>query len=283
MGFHRFPGRLLVICPHFDDACFSVGGFLLKKPSESVTILTVFSKSQHAPQYEFFYPLLRINEHLHLTTLKRTLAESISAVRKKEDSKFCRRIGAVQSFFPFEDSSLRGCIKNKPIPKRTEMDRNNISRSVFENIEKWVFSGAFDTILSPLGIGNQVDHLIVLSSIIKILKREPPPSINFFFYEDLPYAGWYELDLINEWAFERIFSNKAIYINITNEMQLKQELMDIYYSQHQKKKAILKHGKRLFDSGGNKGNKNGYCERIWKFEHSQFMKRNETLATIDLQ
>jgi len=267
MEFPNFFGRLLVICPHFDDACFSIGGFLLKKPFESVTILTIFSKSQHAPNYRLFYPLMITNNHLHLDLLNKTLKEVISKVRKKEDSKFCRQIGAIQSVLPFEDSSLRGCPAYNPIFSRTEIDSDPISGPVFKAIEKWVFSGAFDSILCPMGIGNQVDHLIVLSAIEKLFEIKPSPQVNLFFYEDLPYSDWYELDLISSLACERIFSDSQLFIEITNEILLKQSLMDIYFSQGQEKAPILRHAKRL-TSVNNNGIKNGFYERIWRFGFS---------------
>lgn len=42
-----------MISPHFDDACFSVGGLLLKKTSEEVVILNVFCKGQNSARKSF--------------------------------------------------------------------------------------------------------------------------------------------------------------------------------------------------------------------------------------
>ena len=264
MDFVDLSGHLLVICPHFDDACFSIGGFLLKRQPKSVTILSVFSKSQHAPNYRVFYPLTMINDHLRINFLKRTLVEVISMVRKKEDSQFCHQIGAIQSIVPFEDSDLRGCPAYSPIFNRTEIRRDSISRSVLKTIEKWVFSGAFDSILCPLGIGNQVDHLIVVNAILRILETKSP-KVKTYFYEDLPYAAFCKLDLIKSLALTRTGSDNALYVDVTNEILLKLALTNIYRSQGQEKAPILKHAKRLFASRNNVSEK-GFYERIWSFE-----------------
>lgn len=261
----KFSERLLVICPHFDDACFSLGGFLLKRPSESITILTVFSKSQHAPHYKFFYPLLRTNNTLSLNLLKRMLVKDISIVRRKEDAEFCSQIGAIQSVLPFEDSSARRCPAYNPIFERTEIDKDLLGRSVFKELEKWVFSGAFDSILCPLGIGNQVDHLIVLNAILRMLKTPQSHRVNVFFYEDLPYAAFYEEELINSLAFERIGSKNAEYVDVTKEMAYKQKLIDIYHSQGQKKAPFPEHAMRLFAHRSNIDTKTGFYERLWRF------------------
>lgn len=261
-------GRMLVICPHFDDACFSVGGFLLKKSLESVTILTVFSKTQQAPNYRFFYPLIKTAYTLHMNFLNRTLVEVISKMRKKEDSQFCRHIGAIQSILPYEDSSIRRCSSINPSYDGDEIDGTIIGKLVFESIKKYVFSEAFDSILCPLGIGNQVDHLIVMNALMRIFNTKQYPELNIFFYEDMPYSYYYYLYKINSLAFARIASNKALYIDVTNEMPLKQKLTDIYRSQGQKKAPILQHAKRLFASRNDDVCKTGFYERIWKFAPS---------------
>ena len=261
---YKFLGRLLVICPHFDDACFSLGGFLLKGPSESVTILTVFSKSQHAPNYKFFYPFLKTNNALSTNPLQRFLIDSISIIRKKEDSEFCHQIGAIQGILPFEDSSARRCPAYNPIFDKTKIDKSTVGNSVFETIEKWVFSGAFDSLLCPLGIGNQVDHLIVLNAMLRMLKTKQTPKLKIYFYEDLPYAAFYELDVIDSLACERIGSNNAEYVDVTKEMVSKQKLIDIYHSQGQKKAPFPQHAKRLF-AQSSYNTKMGFYERLWRF------------------
>ena len=261
----EFSGRLLVISPHFDDACFSVGGVLLKRPSESVTILTVFSKTQQAPNYNFFYPFLKSTYTFHLNFLNRTIVDVISKMRKKEDSQFCRYVGAIQSILPYEDSSIRRCASIYPFYDREEIDGTIIGELVFESIKKYVFSKAFDSILCPLGIGNQIDHLIVLNSLLRILNMKQYPELNVFFYEDMPYAYYYYLYKINSLAFARIASKVALDVDVTNEMAHKQTLMNFYRSQGQKKTPILQHAKRLFASINDDVCKTGFYERIWKF------------------
>ncbi len=207
-------GHLLVICPHFDDACFSVGGLLYKRSFASITILTVFSKSYHAPKNWFSYLAFKFADHCQLTTLKRLIVNLISLQRKKEDFNFCRRIGAIQSTLPFNDSSLRGLPPYCCLDKCTFSSDPLFSNVVFE-LQKWIISNKFSSILCPLAVGNQLDHLIVLYAVLSILKNNNHSKINAFFYEDLPYSYFLKLDSISELARNRLNSDKSIYVDIT--------------------------------------------------------------------
>ena len=127
-----------------------------------------------------------------------------------------------------------------------KLTENLFCKEICDMLKKVITSGAFNIILCPLGIGDQVDHLIVLSALIRILKKKQPPSANVLFYEDLPYSASYELDAISSLAFERIGSNNASYIDVTNEMAFKQKLIGIYTSQGKNSTQILQTYKSTF-------------------------------------
>jgi LmbE family N-acetylglucosaminyl deacetylase len=265
MGLPHFSGRTLVICPHFDDACFSTGGLLLKRTSKEVVILTVFSKSQNAPNSELLKPFSKANKVLNLNLLRMIITEYASKKRQKEDRRFCDSISAIQNALPFKDSSLRGYIE-PCFTNADDIDKEPIYNAVFRAIEKCVFFGSYASILCPLAVGDHVDHLIVLKAFLQILKKNKDIPTEVFFYEDLPYASAYKLGFISSLARERTGSNAPLFVDVTLEMPLKQKLIEIYRSQpiSEAKLRVLYHARRLFMSRKKRVDAAGYCERFWK-------------------
>jgi LmbE family N-acetylglucosaminyl deacetylase len=261
-----FSGRTLVICPHFDDACYSIGGLLLKKTAKEVTILTVFSKSENAPNLKRVQPFLRVNKVLDTNIFKKLVVEVVSKERQKEDQKFCNSLGAVQNILPFSDSLLRGYL-NPCLTNAENINEEPIYKDVLRAIEKYISSGLYNYVLCPLAVGNHVDHLIVLKAFLQILKRnrDTPEA---FFYEDLPYASAYGLDFIDSLARVRTSSNIPLFADITIEMPLKQNLIDLYRSQprSEAKLSVLYHARRLFMSRDMRVDAAGYCERFWRLD-----------------
>jgi len=274
MSLSHFSGKTLVICPHFDDACFSVGGLLLKKTSEEVTILTVFSKSQYAPNLKPLKPFLKANPILNLNLLRSIIAEWVSKERQKEDWRFCDSLGVVQSMLPFSDFSLR---KYRTAHSRTlqsnatclvdNVERDPLYDDVCEAIAKYVFSGSYDSILCPLAIGDHVDHIMVLKAFLQVIKENKDIPVGLFLYEDLPYASHYKLDFISSLALQRTGRNSPLFIDITTEMPLKLQKLDIYRSQFEPsvKEKITFHAKRLSTLGPKKVDTAvRYSERLWR-------------------
>jgi LmbE family N-acetylglucosaminyl deacetylase len=261
-----FSGKTLVICPHFDDACFSIGGLLVKRKSGETTVLTVFSKSQSSPNSLLLRSVSRASKVLKVNLLKEITTEYVSMIRKKEDWQFCDNVGAAQKILPFKDSALRGYTKPLLI-NEDRICKDPVYRAVFREIEKYVFSKVYDSISCPLAIGNHVDHLIVLKAFLQIIKqnRSIPKVV---FYEDLPYASFYELDSINALAWKRIGISDPLFVDITNEMPLKHKLADLYRSQcnGDEKDRIAYHARRLFVSADRRVGAEGYCERLWRLD-----------------
>ncbi len=261
-------GKTLVICPHFDDACYSIGGLLLKNRSEELTILNVFSRSQNAPNSVLLRSLWKATETLNVKFLSALVVEIISKERQKEDQRFCDSLGAIQHVLTFKEAPLRGyaepCLASA---NDYGVHEEPIFNAVFGAIERFILSGFYDSILCPLAVGNHVDHLIVLRAFLKIL-NDRDISAEVFFYEDLPYASAYKLDFINSLARERTGSNTPLLVDITVEMPTKQSLIEIYRSQpiSDTKLSVFSHAKRLFASSDMEVDTTGYCERFWRLD-----------------
>jgi LmbE family N-acetylglucosaminyl deacetylase len=268
MDLTYFSGRLLVISPHPDDACFSAGGLLLKKTSEEVTILTVFSKGH--PHLELPKPFSKVTKISNLNPLRRIVVEVFSKERQMEDRRFCASLRAVQKKLHFKNSSLRGYVEPY-LANADNIEEEPIYNDVFRAIEKCVSSGFYNSVLCPLAVGDHVDHLIVLKAFLQILKKSKNIPAEVLFYEDLPYASSYKLDFISSLARERMGRNTPLYVNITFEMPLKLNLINIYCSlptsyRARVKLSVLYHAKRLFMSRAKKVDATGYCERFWRLD-----------------
>lgn len=238
---------------------------MLKKTAKEVTILTVFSKSEIAPNLKRVQPFLRVNKVLDTSIFKKLVVEVVSKERQKEDQQFCNSLGAVQNILPFSDSLLRG-YHNPCLANAENINEEPIYGDVLRAIEKYISSGLYHSILCPLAVGDHVDHLIVLKAFLQILKKNKDIPAEVFFYEDLPYASAYKLDFISSLARERTGSNTPLFIDITAEMPLKLQKVDIYRSQliRDIKERILYHARRLFVSRGMRVDAAGYCERFWR-------------------
>lgn len=255
-------GRILVICPHFDDACYSVSGLLLKGLSKDISVLTVFSRSKHAP-YFLANQLSRIADILRISFFKEFVINIISFKRRREDWKFCKRVRCSQSILLFKDSSLRGYMD--PYVRDNDFLKDPIFPQVLESLRSVILSGSYSLILCPLSIRNQVDHLLVMKALLQLIEGNQISKEKCFFYEDMPYASQCEMDFINSLALERGMLKDSIYIDITEEMPIKQDLLELYSSQLSPnlKKEIYDHAKRLHNYQ-NMGDKSvGYCERLW--------------------
>jgi LmbE family N-acetylglucosaminyl deacetylase len=269
MGLTGFSGKILVICPHFDDACFSVGGLLSRKTSAKVAVLTVFSKSQSSPNSLLLRSFSKASKFSKLNFLRGLATEFVSRLRQKEDWRFCDSVSAAQHLLPFEDSELRGY--SKPFLANMDwVDKDPVYNSVFTAIEKCVSPGSYDSILCPLAIGNHVDHLIVLKAFLQILHKNRDIAAEVFFYEDLPYASTYRLDSISSLALNRTGSGTPLLVDVTMEMPLKQDLADVYRSQSNgdEKERIAYHARRLFVLADKRVGAKGYCERFWRMDLS---------------
>ena len=265
-------GKSLFISPHFDDVCFSAGGLLSKKIKD-VTILTVFSYSQFEVGNGLKKSLITASQLLNSNCIRNSIARIVTENRISEDREFCKNINASQAILPFRDFSLRkNDLHIHPKIDSSSTPANGIEAQEIYNdtlIELGKFiSKSYDHIFCPLGIGNHIDHLLVEKAFVKILKESPELAERGIFYEDMPYASHYDLDLINSLVKQRIETSNPIAIDVSFEMQSKKQLMELYKSQvtNKQTKEILLYSNRLFTTENACKTELGYCERFWCYQ-----------------
>jgi LmbE family N-acetylglucosaminyl deacetylase len=202
--------HLLVLSPHLDDAVLSCGGLLSSlQPGVGATILTFFTHAGRAP----------------VTRAARSFVrqvgwsgdpESFYAARRREDREAADRIGAtcehaglVDALFRPRDSGvLAGRIGSlltpglrRVLPELTyrypsyryDIARGRVSRGdrkLLKELTSRIAERLDDLepalVLSPLGIGRHVDHLLVREATVAASAGRT--GVVPAFYTDLPYA-----------------------------------------------------------------------------------------------
>ncbi len=169
----------LFISPHLDDVALSVGGIVnhLSNNNIDTQIWTFFSGSPKEANLSDFALSLHNRWKLTLDAPK---------IRRLEDRKACRILGAAYKHFNLPDCIYRKdrrgnpIIKEEddlyqPIPISQQYLVNKISTDILN------LSSPEDIIVSPMAIGNHIDHRIIVAAIKLISTR------TILYYEDYPY------------------------------------------------------------------------------------------------
>lgn len=172
--------KYIFISPHLDDAILSCGNLIyeLNKRGKKIIIATVFTEASkiESPQAKEFLNQCRYKN-----------AQKLFKARKIEDLNVCRALGISSIHMGFIDAAWRES-NNKLIYTTNDKQYNGIistkDKGVINKIRlkinKLVNKNYNILLLSPLGIGNHVDHLIVNKIVNKT-------KIDKLFWEDFPY------------------------------------------------------------------------------------------------
>jgi LmbE family N-acetylglucosaminyl deacetylase len=167
--------KILVLSPHRDDAAFSLSLSISHWLSvgHRVTLLNVFTRSLYAP----YSDADTVHENDRLTY--------ISAMRKKEDESFLRRLpGLTMIDLNLKDAPIRlRC--DSAIVCDMDVDPNDTAIPKIQKAMTAQVDAArpLHAIVVPLALGHHVDHRVVRDAILPFATKLPTA-----FYEDLPYA-----------------------------------------------------------------------------------------------
>jgi len=228
--------KFLILSPHIDDACFSLGG-LLSELTCTKLIWNIFSCSD-------FHKYGNI--------------EDVIAKRMDEDQRFCDKINAKNINTAYEDAHARGCMRLREylgVPTKTVLlNHLDIIENISMQITNAIVDYKIDILCIPMAVGNHVDHIMVRQSAI-LAMMSSSTKIPMFFYEDLPYA----IDLRNlNQAKEEISSFyllKEIHTEIS-ELN-KTELIKLYETQVTNRDIDLIINHSICIERGKA------CERLW--------------------
>lgn len=172
--------RYIFISPHLDDISLSCGGIVnyLHNNGIEVEIWSIFAGSPVSNNLTPFAESLHNRWKLPMDAPK---------TRREEDIIACNILGAMHKHFDFLDCIYRFDSQNLPLINHEEdlyqnlpISQNHLVNEISALIGSQISQR--DIIISPLAIGNHVDHQIIFRAIQNLRLK------NLFYYEDYPYV-----------------------------------------------------------------------------------------------
>lgn len=202
--------RTILVSPHSDDIAYSLGGTLLQDYFYGpVLMVTVFTRSNFT------------------LCVKLSNSELISRIRHLEDVQFTDKNKIRLLGFPFSEAPLRG-MSRREIFSNIKPDSYTVFSDVYHALSELIKSYPCDLIVSPMGLGNHIDHVIVSNICNKIAQENNKKIV---FYEDLPYASLLTSKQIKRRASAISPDLKPCKVDISEVYADKLTNLDIYKTQ----------------------------------------------------
>jgi 2'-N-acetylparomamine deacetylase/2'''-acetyl-6'''-hydroxyneomycin deacetylase len=238
---HDRTGTLL-LSPHPDDIGFSLGGALLLKYFDNPFLLTVFTRSSHAPSTSYHGKV-----------------DEVTALRIQEDRQYASSLMLEYVHLDFDDAIIRGYKNVKSLFQVQNPACDPVFPQVRNELHRIITSNNFESVITPMGIGNHVDHLIVRLATEHIM-IDKSQTKNLIYFEDLPYAGNASRDEIQSIVHGVKHRLNPQLIDVSSVFEKKiSVLSSCYKSQISQKdlKVLNKYAKKIAP------HHNSYYERFW--------------------
>lgn len=211
---------ILIVSPHCDDACFSLGASMQKMRGHKIIIWDIFSIKKYS-------------------RLKADVNE-VTNVCIKEEKEFANKIGALVILEGLPEALLREYKKLSDVffTDYKEVYKNVPEKALLEELvqrmDYQMSNLQPDIILLPMGCGAHVDHILAREMGLIWFERKKR-STNVFFYEEIPYIcnGTWREQCYEEYI-ERKIDITPIEFNVSGYLEEKEKLMEIYDSQIKK-------------------------------------------------
>lgn len=163
---------VVVISPHFDDACFSLGGLLAAVGGG--VLINVFNRSTYLARPP--------------SGMDSPLSEAaVNACREAEDQAFALRCGLQRSALGGVEPGFHGRRPNAI--EFVEQDIATMQAPLLAALRAQVRpDGQRAFLLAPMAVGRHVNHHAV-HAIVARHRHALQPHFHLCFYEDLPYAN----------------------------------------------------------------------------------------------
>jgi LmbE family N-acetylglucosaminyl deacetylase len=160
---------IVVLSPHFDDACLSLGGTL--SAVGRGTLVNIFTRGLW----------------LKRSDIDKPTEDHVRSVRDSEDAAFAKHCGLVRHDLRCREPALNG---RKPLDvSHVEDDVAQAAAPLMAKLHELAENqkGAF--LFSPLGVGRHVNHRATVEIVLRNLAHIRQIYEDVFFYEDQPYAA----------------------------------------------------------------------------------------------
>ncbi|MHA1797431.1 MAG: PIG-L deacetylase family protein [Candidatus Helarchaeota archaeon] len=218
----------IIFSPHCDDTALSLGGAIQNDLIErDILVCDVFSVSNY-------------------TIMQQGTGnpKEVTKVRNEEEKRVMELLGASFELWGYPEPLLRE--EYTQLEDIFNPEGNPKSDKLYNKIESRIKrickSNHNAKIFFPMGIGYHIDHLIVASIGLNILRENH--GLRIYFYEDQPYAGEMSLDEITRFVhtfYPNFKSHTFAFDNVLCKM------------------SILKHYKSQFDAE----------DIAWTYHHTQ--------------
>lgn len=167
-------GPIVVLSPHFDDACYSLGAFLARIGRG--TLINIFTQGIY---------LARPQPDQETPPDQR----DIYRIRDDEDAEFAKRCGLTREDLGCEEPALRR--RRIHDLHHLEDDIGQIETPILRTLDKAANSfppGERGFLFAPLGVGGHVNHRATAEMVLRHLDKIQG-RYDVLFYEDQPYSS----------------------------------------------------------------------------------------------
>lgn len=215
---------VVVLSPHFDDGCFSLGGVL--STMNTGVLVNVFNRSMHLPKQSS-------------SDLAGNAESQASEVRGREDQAFaslcgmrrCQLDGAEPGFFGRRPNDLSGLAQDVETMDALVMDQLKRLENAPEQ-RPWL--------MAPMAVGRHVNHHAV-HQIVWNHRDALKSAFRLAFYEDLPYAHEPVARMKAVKRFRSQWGHEMSRYTWSMSWPQKQSLVLMYASQHRRVPSLMKY------------------------------------------
>jgi LmbE family N-acetylglucosaminyl deacetylase len=159
---------VVVLSPHFDDACLSLGGIL--SAVGGGTLVNIFTRSLWLKKSDIANPG----------------EDHVRSIRDAEDASFAEHCGLVRHDLRCTEPALKG---RKPLDvSHVEEDVGQVAAPLMAKLDELAARQQRAFLFSPLGVGRHVNHRATIEVVLRNLCHLRK-AYTLLFYEDQPYAA----------------------------------------------------------------------------------------------
>lgn len=221
---------IVLLSPHLDDAVFSVGGLMaaLAEEGHALHVITCFTRS--VPNPTGFALNCQLDKGLGPEV-------DYMQLRRREDEEACCLLSAQPHWLDLPEAPHRGYSSASALFGNIA-EEDNVQAELLTRLQTAVEKIAPDLILSPIGIGNHVDHQQVKQSVAQLKERFSQTP--FLYWYDEPYLSRHPdkypegelMDLPPGWAsLEQVISTTAAKVNVASCWDKKMAACGAYATQ----------------------------------------------------
>lgn len=162
---------IFLLSPHADDIALSLGGWLAVVQDSYPELLK---------KMEVFTGFIWSSALPHISELAGDAVKA-TQLRKQEEQQFCDSFGLSLSFGALPDTSILNIDYLEPVDLNKDQRMTMLRETLVERVANKI-------VFAPVSLGDHIDHRICW----RIASELSADSEMVVFYEDLPYATWYQ-------------------------------------------------------------------------------------------